>query len=41
MKNFLRENWLYIVVPLALVVAVLVVLILTGSIEMGTRYNIM
>ena len=41
MRNFLRENWLYIVVPLALVVAVLVVLILTGSIEMGTRYNIM
>lgn len=31
MKNFLRENWLYIVTPLALVLVLLVALILFGD----------
>ena len=31
MKQFLREHWLYIVVPLALVLLVLAVLLLFGD----------
>jgi len=31
MKQFLRENWLYIVAPLALVLILLVALILFGD----------
>jgi hypothetical protein len=31
MKNFFRENWLYIVAPLALVLVLLVALILFGD----------
>lgn len=31
MKDFLRENWLYIVAPLALVLVLLVALILFGG----------
>ncbi len=31
MKNFLRENWIYIVAPLALVLVLLLALILFGD----------
>jgi hypothetical protein len=31
MKTFLRENWLYIVAPLALILILLIVLIVFGD----------
>jgi hypothetical protein len=40
MKNFLRENWLYIAVPLVIVLVVIVVLVFSGGVETGTVYTI-
>ena len=40
MKNFLRENWLYIVVPLVIVLIVIAVLVFSGGVETGTVYTI-
>lgn len=40
MKQFLREYWLYIVIPVAIVVAGIVVLALTSEGPSGfTHYN--
>lgn len=37
MKQFLRDNWIYIVVPLAIIVAGLVLILLTS--EDGWQFN--
>lgn len=37
MKQFLRDNWIYIVVPLAIIVGGLVLILLTS--EDGWQFN--
>jgi hypothetical protein len=41
MKEFLRENWLYIVAPLVIVmIGIVVILILSNGSESSFTYNV-
>ena len=39
-KDFLRENWIYIVAPVVIILIVIVVLIFTGGTDSPFTYNI-
>lgn len=39
-KNFLRENWLYITIPFVIMLIVIVVLIFSNRVDTGTIYTI-
>lgn len=40
MKDFLRENWIYIVAPVVIILIVILVLMFTGGSESPFTYNI-